>query len=104
MKKVSSELVFRNQLWCHPGPAAWFFITLTPVAAMAIRRLLAGYPRRPGFGSVRVIATIGEITWPTSVFPDRVSGSYVLPVKAVVRRKANLSAGQLLNVRLQVVG
>ncbi len=40
---------------------------------------------KPGFGSIRVTARIGETAWATSVFPDKASGGWVLPVKKAVR-------------------
>jgi hypothetical protein len=64
------------------GEAAWYFATLPLDLADEIRSQV----EHVGFGSVRVTATIGATTWTTSVFPDKGSGSYVLPVKAAVRR------------------
>src|SRR5437870_1536607 len=45
-----------------------------------------------GFKSSRVEATIDDVIWRTSVFPMK-SGGYFLPVKAEVRREANIAAG-----------
>ena len=54
---------------------------------------------RRGFGSVRVEATIGGVTWRTSVFPQK-SGGYFLPVKIDVCRRAGISAGDEVTVEL----
>jgi hypothetical protein len=58
---------------------------------------------RRGFGSVRVEATIGGITWRTSVFPSKSSGGYFLPVKIEVCRKEGLVAGDNLTVELELL-
>jgi hypothetical protein len=58
---------------------------------------------RRGFGSVRVEATIGSITWRTSVFPSKSSGGYFLPVKIDVCRKQGLVAGDNLTVELELL-
>ena len=56
--------------------------------------------KRAGFGSVRVQATIGQTTWATSIFPDTKSSSYLLPVKAAVRREAGIEEGDAVAARI----
>lgn len=90
---------FAAELWRHDGDAAWHFLTLPAAAAEQVRER-AGEPR--GFGSVRVEVTVGGTTWRTSVFPDSRSGSFVLPVKAEVRRREDLLAGDVVQVELVV--
>ena len=92
------ELEFSAEIWIWPGPGAWHFITLPDDAASRIRSLT---PPRRGFGSVRVEVVLGESVWRTSIFPDSKSGSYVLPIKAQIRRKEGLSAGSLTRLRLR---
>lgn len=57
---------------------------------------------RAGFGSVRVEARIGNVIWRTSVFPQK-SGGYLLPVKADVRRQANIAAGDNVSITLELL-
>jgi hypothetical protein len=89
-------------LWIWKGDAAgrWYFITVPDEESGEIRAQAFGSPR--GFGSVRVEATIGEVTWRTSVFPLN-SGGYLLPVKAAVRRDAGIAAGDEVTVILELV-
>ena len=91
---------FTSPLWEHHGEGAWVFVTL-PVDVSEEVRLLAGEPR--GFGSVRVEASVGATTWRTSVFPDRASGCFLLPVKKAVRRAEGVDAGDPVTVRLRVL-
>lgn len=58
---------------------------------------------RRGFGSVRVEATIGEVTWRTSVFPSKSSGGYFLPVKIDVCRRLGIVAGDEVRVELELL-
>lgn len=58
---------------------------------------------RRGFGSVRVEATIGDVTWRTSVFPSKSSGGYFLPVKVEVCRKEGLIAGDEVTIALELL-
>ena len=57
---------------------------------------------RAGFGSVRVEVTIGEVRWRTSVFPQK-AGGYILPVKADVRRRAGIAAGDEVSFELDIL-
>lgn len=97
-------------LWIWRGEAAgrWYFITVPEEQSDEIRSQAFGTPR--GFGSVRVEATIADpstasgqaVTWRTSVFPLN-SGGYLLPVKAEVRKKANIAAGDEVTVALELI-
>jgi hypothetical protein len=78
--------------------AAWYFLTVDPELSDEIRERTV----RAGFGSVRVRATIGGTTWETSVFPDKASGCYVLPVKAAVRRAEEIEDGTTVTARLVI--
>ena len=55
-----------------------------------------------GFRSVRVECTIRDVTWRTSVFPQK-SGGYYLPVKVDVCRKAGIAAGDDVTVELELL-
>jgi hypothetical protein len=92
-----SSYEFAAELWLHNDmPGAWYFLTLPLDAADEIRAT----QERRGFGSVRVHATIGDSTWGTSVFPDTKTGSFVLPVKATVRRRQDIDDGDLVRVTI----
>lgn len=94
-----SEYAFTAELWRHAdGAGAWHFLTLPDDAADDIRARTAHVRR--GFGSVRVRVTIGATSWDTSVFPDARSKSYVVPVKAGVRRGERIESGDAVGVRL----
>ena len=82
------------------GSGRWFFITVPEAESTEIRAHAFGTPR--GFGSVRVEAKIGEVSWRTSVFPLN-SGGYLLPLKAEVRRKANIGAGDQVTIELELL-
>ena len=92
-----------GQVWqwrAGEAPGGWFFLTVEGQAAAEVRYAALG--RTGGFGSVRVIARIGDTEWRTSLFPDRKSGGYVLPLKAEVRRREGVEAGRDVRVRLIV--
>ena len=80
--------------------ASWHFITVPEGLSEDIR--LHSLANRGGRGSVRVEARIGDVIWRTSVFPQK-SGGYLLPVKADVRRLANIAAGDDVSLTLELL-
>jgi hypothetical protein len=92
----------RAKLWRWTGgKASWFFLTLPAAVSKKIRIVDAG-PRRDGFGSLRVEATIGSSTWRTSIFPSAGLNAYILPVKAAVRKAEKMAEGRTVIVQVVV--
>jgi hypothetical protein len=91
---------FTAKLWLYDGQAAWHFVTLPKGLAAELKGFFAG--ERRGFGSLPVEVTVGKTTWRTSIFPDSKSGSYVLPVKAQVRKAEGLREGQRVQIKIDV--
>ena len=87
------------RLW-NGESASWHFIDVPPADATEIR--VHSLTSRGGFGSVKVEATIGDVTWRTSVFPLN-RGGYLLPVKKEVRRRADIAAGDEVTVTLELL-
>ena len=58
---------------------------------------------RRGFGSVKVEATLGDVTWRTSLFPSKDTGGYFLPVKMDVLRKTGIAEGDDVTAELEIL-
>ncbi|MEJ2459647.1 MAG: DUF1905 domain-containing protein [Novosphingobium sp.] len=71
-----------------------------PLSATALMRKLEGTAR--GFGSLKVKARIGDTAFATSLFPSKSDGSWLLPVKAAVRKTEDLADGDDLEVFLEI--
>jgi hypothetical protein len=88
-------------LWIWTGEnGSWHFVTVPEELSDEIRAHCLAAMR--GFKSARVAATINDVSWRTSVFPMK-SGGYFLPVKAEVRRKAGIAAGDVVSVELELL-
>lgn len=90
------EIAAEGKVWLYEGPGGWHFVTLPEAAGRTVRELSV----RNGWGSVRVTVTIGTTTWETSVFPDKRSGSYLLPIKKEVRDRVGISSGDRIRFTL----
>jgi hypothetical protein len=88
-------------LWLWTGEnGSWHFFSVPEEQSDEIRAHCFAFQR--GFRSARVEASIGDVTWRTSVFPMK-SGGYFLPVKAEVRRKAGIAAGDEVTVEIELI-
>ena len=94
----NNRFEFRGEVWLYPGMAGWHFISLPAEKSAEIkgRDILM----RHGFGAA--IAT-GKTSWRTSIFPDKKSGQYLLPLKADVRRNERIEAGELVTVVVEII-
>jgi hypothetical protein len=93
---------FKAELWVwttDKAPASWRFITLPVDVSESIRTLM---PKTPGFGSVRVAATIGKTRWSTSLFPSKEQGAFLLPVKADVRKREKIADGDVVKCAVEL--
>jgi hypothetical protein len=96
------QCTFAAELWLWDARKSdsWTFVTV-PADLSDDLRDQSGPPN--GFGSIRVEVRIGGSAWSTSVFPDKASGCFVLPIKAAIRRAEGLAVGDTAEVSLATV-
>jgi Domain of unknown function (DUF1905) len=94
-----NSFTFTSPLWKYSGESAWHFVSLPLDVSARIKFLQSG---RRGFGSVRVLATIGASRFETSVFPDSKSGCYLLPVKASIRKAEKIGHGDVVTCLIEL--
>jgi hypothetical protein len=91
----------RSQVWLYPGStAAWHFVNVDKKQSGELKEKYTKAKR--GFGSIPVTATIGKTSWKTSIFPDKQSGTYLLPLKAQVRRAEAIASGDTITFTLEI--
>ncbi|HOY70321.1 MAG TPA: DUF1905 domain-containing protein [Methylotenera sp.] len=90
-------------LWTAENQVCWHFVTLPQDKSDEIKffsKNLRG--QRRGWDMVRVTVTIGKTSWETSIFPYAKTNAYILPIKAEVRKKEKISAGDSLHISLKI--
>jgi len=92
------DVEFRGVLWFWRGPSPFHFITVPEddCAQLDAAFAVVSY----GWGMIPVTAQIAGTEWTTSLYPK--DGSYIVPVKADVRRAEGLAVGDQVAVRLFV--
>ncbi len=86
MKKTQYKI--KSEVWVYPGTAGWRFVSIDRKVSEQIKRDFTGLSK--GWGSLPVEAKIGKTTWKTSIFPDKKSGEYLLPLKSEVRKSEGI--------------
>lgn len=74
--------------------AGWHFVNVSKKVSKEIQETFGN--SNGGFGSIPVVVTVGKTNWKTSIFPDKKSGTYLLPIKAEVRNKEGITDGTML--------
>lgn len=96
LKKYS----FKGKVWKYKGPAGWYFVTLPRKLSMTIRK--AHGLSEEGWGRLKANASIGDCKWQTAIWFDSKFVSYLLPIKASVRKNININAGSSITVTLHL--
>lgn len=87
-------------MYQHAAPGGWRFVAMPIDLAKEIRQLHRN--EELGWGRLKVIATIGEDQWSTSIWFDTKSDTYLLPIKSSVRLSKNLCDGDTVHVTIHI--
>ena len=78
----------KSEVLVYSGMASWRFLVIPKKEGEEIKKYFG--PHAKGWGSIPVKVTIGKTEWKTSLFPDKKKGSYLLPLKAEVRKREGI--------------
>jgi hypothetical protein len=92
------DLEFTGEIWFWKGPAPWYFVTVPDDERDELEETSAFVSY--GWGMIPVAVQIGATEWTTSLWPK--DGSYVVPLKAKVRKAEGLEVGDTVTIRLAV--
>ncbi|MEL1242402.1 DUF1905 domain-containing protein [Flavobacterium flavipallidum] len=91
---------FSAEVWQHKAPGGWYFISLPKNLAIEIRSALQS--EEEGWGRLKAIAKTGKSEWKTAIWFDTKKNSYLLPLKAEIRKKENITAGKIIPITLSL--
>jgi hypothetical protein len=89
---------FIAKIWKYKGKGGWHFVTLPKALAKKIRRQ-HGFSEE-GWGRLKTDAKTQNSKWRTAVWFDTKLQSYLLPVKASVRKAEKAQQNDKLKVTL----
>lgn len=97
---MGRSFTFTSKLVKYPGAGGWFFVDAGPSLSGRIRKL-PGLPK-VGWGYIKVRANVGKTSWDTTLFPNKKTASYLLAIKAEVRKDENIKAGDRVKVKILI--
>jgi hypothetical protein len=99
---IANVFKMKATVWQYPGAGGWHFLTLPQEESEIIKEAFSAL--KHGWGSLPVTVTIGQTVWKTSIFLDSKSGSYLLPLKAEVRKKEKIGIGDTITFSIEIRG
>lgn len=91
---------FSSKPWFHSGTGGWCFVSLPIELAKEIRENVG--KNEEGWGRLKIIAKISTTEWKTSIWFDTKLNTYLLPLKAEVRKKEAILIYKDLEVTIWV--
>lgn len=85
------KYVFSAKPWRYNGPNGWCFISLPIDFSKEIRENFKS--EEEGWGRLKATAKIGETEWKTAIWFETKSNTYLLPLKAEVRKNEAIELG-----------
>lgn len=95
------KYALQAKVWLYKGSGAWHFITIPKELSEKIQKKYKAKTR--GWGSLRVQVSLGKSVWDTSIFPDKKSGTYLLPLKAIIRKKEEILEGETVSFSITLL-
>lgn len=93
---LKRDFSFKTKVWIYPGDGGWHFVTLDQKYSNTIRQ---AFPR----GFVKIEVKIGKSIWQTSLFPHKLSKGYILCINKSIRKKENIFAGDIINLKIKIL-
>ena len=89
---------FSAKIWQHSAPGGWYFVSLPVELSNEIRETVKW--QEEGWGRLKARAKMGNSEWNTAVWFDTKHHTYLLPIKAEIRRKEKIELNQMLELSI----
>lgn len=87
---------FSTKIWQYNAPNGWYFVSMPIELAKEIRANLKW--QEEGWGRLKATAQIGNCKWDTAIWFDTKLNTYLLPLKAEIRKKENLISDIIIDI------
>ncbi len=91
---------FEGKMWKPNSPGGWYFIALPKQLSKEIRENLK-WPEE-GWGRMKAAALINKVEWETAIWFDKKMETYLLPIKADIRKKTGIKPDELIAVCISI--
>lgn len=101
-RKLQAKIkyTFSGKIWKHNTNGGWFFISLPKNISKEIRENLQW--QEEGWGRMKASALANGLNWDTPIWFDKKHETYLLPLKADIRKKANIELEDEVTVSILI--
>lgn len=96
MDNQGTKYTFSAKIWY----SEWYFVSLPKEMAQEIRDNFGQFEE--GWGRLKSTAKIGNSEWKTAIWFDTKNQTYLLPVKADIRKKEKIGVDSEVKVTLWI--
>jgi hypothetical protein len=89
---------FTAPLWQYPSQGGWYFVALPTDLSQEIRS--QAKPLEEGWVRLKISNAVDGVVWNSSIWFDTKRGTYLLPIKAEIRKTKNLIVPSSVKVLL----
>ncbi len=102
MKKANDSHKIKAVVGIYPSEyATWYAVTLPSAVGEKIYEKHKA--RHGGFRSLKVEVELGGSVWQTSIFRDSSAKSYILFLKASIRKKEDITPGDTVSLGVSIL-
>lgn len=98
--KKKTKYSLTSKILVYPGMSGWRFLIIPTDTAKEIKENFGN--RAKGWGSLPVTVTLKSSVWQTSIFPDKRSGTYLLPLKAQIRKAEEIIDSDVVSFTIKI--
>ncbi len=91
---------YSAKMWRHDAPGGWYFVSVPKALSKEIRENLKW--QEEGWGRMKAVAQMETLIWETAIWFDTKKDTYILPIKAEIRKKSNLEINQKITMILWI--
>lgn len=91
---------FSETIWKHEGTGGWYFVSLPIKLSKEIREHFKW--QEQGWGRMKAKVQLKGLEWQTAIWFDTKRDTYLLPIKAEVRRKTDVGINEWIDLILWI--
>ncbi|MDR2009991.1 MAG: DUF1905 domain-containing protein [Bacteroidales bacterium] len=100
MENKGIKYEFTAKPWLSSPSCGWCFVCLPKETAKEIRENLKFLEE--GWGRMKIAAKVGNSEWETAIWFDTKHGTYLLPLKAVIRKKEKIEIDKEVKISIWI--
>ena len=91
---------FTATIWKYGDVGGWYFVSL-PIALSGEIRASLGW-QEEGWGRMKATAEVRDTQWETAIWFDQKRSTYLLPIKAAIRKSLALDCNDSVEVLIKI--